>query len=100
MKKLIFLAFAIAAPSLQGAEHWSEIQLAGQPTGYLHSTVEPMAGGNTRTTDEMLFAMNRLGSRVEIKSNTHTVEDAAGMLVSLKSETTSSQQTVAFEAVR
>ncbi len=99
MKKLILFAYAIAIPSLHAAEHWWEIQLAGQPTGFLRSNDERLETGNTRTTEEMLFAMNRLGARVEIKTTTQTTEDPAGLVVSLKSETTSSQQTIAFDAV-
>src|SRR5580704_12664299 len=99
MKKLILFAFAIAIPSLRAAEHWWQIQLAGQPTGFLRSNDERLETGNTRTTEEMLFAMNRLGARVEIKTTTQTIEDPAGLVVSLKTETTSSQQTIAFDAV-
>jgi len=97
MKRLIFVIFTTAA---YGAEHWSEIRLAGQPTGYLHSTLEKLEGGKARTTEEMVFAMNRLGSRVEIRSTSHTVEDARGAMISVISETTSSQQTVSMSGVR
>ncbi|HEV3200894.1 MAG TPA: transglutaminase domain-containing protein [Bryobacteraceae bacterium] len=100
MRNLFLIALAIAVPALHAAEHWWEIRLSDQPTGFLRSGDERLAAGNTRTTEEMLFAMNRLGSRVEIKTSTQTVEDPTGLVVSLKSETTSSRQTVAFDAVR
>jgi transglutaminase-like putative cysteine protease len=100
MKKLILFALAIAVSSLHATEHWWEIRLADQPTGFLRSGDERIETGNTRTIEEMLFAMNRLGTRVEIETSTQTVEDPAGLMVSLTSETTTSQQTIAFEAVR
>lgn len=97
MTRLIFLLFTMAA---YGAEHWSEIRLSDQPTGYMHSTLEKLDGGKTLTIDEMVFAMNRLGSRVEIRSTSRTVEDAQGAMISVSSETTSSQQTVSMSGVR
>ena len=44
--------------------------------------------------------VNRLGSKVEIKTHSETLEDAAGMMVSLESEVSSSAQTTTMKAKR
>jgi transglutaminase-like putative cysteine protease len=95
---------AVAAPSTP-AERWWEIRLAGQPTGFFHESIEaaPGAGGTgaaTATTEEMLFVVNRLGSRVEIRTRVETVEDAGGQLTAVHTETSSSRQSTFVDGRR
>jgi transglutaminase-like putative cysteine protease len=94
------LLTAAAFSTLTAADRWYEIRLAGAPTGYVHETVDPRPNGATYTTEEMLFAINRMGSKVEVKSKSETMEDRAGLFVSLDSEASSSQQTTVFHAIR
>jgi len=98
MKLLCTLLAAVSG--LSAAERWFEIRLAGAPTGYVRETVEPRAEGGYSTTEEMLFVINRMGSKVEIKSKSTTVEDRAGNFVSIESEGSSSHQTTRFTARR
>jgi hypothetical protein len=83
-----------------GADRWWEIRLSGQPTGYLHQSTEARPEGGGRTTQEMLFVVNRLGSKVEIKTHAETVEDAAGLMQSVHSESSSSRQSVVLDVTR
>ncbi|MGA2598348.1 MAG: transglutaminase domain-containing protein [Bryobacteraceae bacterium] len=100
MKRYRFLLLATAAtlPTF-AADRWFEIRLSGQPTGYYFESEEKQASG-TRSVEAMLFVMNRLGSKVEIKTRSETLEDAAGMMVSVESEVSSSAQTTMMKAKR
>ena len=98
MKKMFLLYLATALGALHAADRWWEIRIAGQPTGYQHLTTENLDGGDVRTTEEMVIVINRLGSKVEVKSKTQSVENAAGELLSVREETTQSQQSVVTEA--
>ena len=83
-----------------GADRWWEIRLSGQPTGYFHQSTAARPEGGGRTTQEMLFVVNRLGSKVEIKTHAETVEDAAGLMQSVHSESSSSRQSVVLDVTR
>src|SRR5713226_808638 len=97
--RFVFLT-AAALSTLTATERWYEIRLAGAPTGYVHESVDARPNGATCTTEEMLFVINRMGSKVEVKSKSQTVEDRTGLFVSLDSEASSSQQTTVFHATR
>jgi transglutaminase-like putative cysteine protease len=97
--RIVFLT-AAALSTLAAADRWYEIRLAGAPTGYVHESVDALPNGATCTTEEMLFAINRMGSKVEVKSKSQTLEDRAGLFVSLESEASSSQQSTVFHATR
>jgi hypothetical protein len=87
-------------PAASASEIWWEIRLGGQPTGWERQSVEPSAGGSSRTTQEMLFVINRLGSKVEIKTLATFGEDAAGRLQTVHTEVSSSQQTTVLDGTR
>lgn len=95
MKTLFLLC---CATMLHAADRWYEIRIAGQPAGYQHSTTEVLDGGRIRSTDEIVIVINRLGSKVEIKTKSQSVESATGELVSVREETTQSDQTVVMDA--
>jgi hypothetical protein len=95
MKILCVLCFATA---LHAADRWYEIRIADQPSGYQHSTSEVLKGGAIRSIDDTVIVINRLGSKVEIKVKDASVEHGAGELVSVREETTQSQQPVVTEA--
>ena len=97
MRTLLSLFFAASA-GLHAANRWYEIRIAGQPSGYQHSTVEALEQGEMRSTDEIIIVINRLGTKVEIKTKTVSLENAAGDLVSVREEVTQSQQPVITQA--
>jgi len=100
MKPYQFLLLTAAAmlPAFP-ADRWFEIRLSGQPTGYYFESDEKQTNG-TRSVEEMLFVMNRLGSKVEVKTRSETLEDGAGMMVSMESQVSSSAQTTTMKAKR
>ncbi len=95
MKTLLLL---YVATSLHAADRWYEIRIAGQPAGYQHSTIEALDGGRIRATDESVIVINRLGSKVEMKTTASSVESPTGELVSVREETSQSQQVIVTEA--
>jgi hypothetical protein len=97
MKKLLWIYFAILGTA-HASDRWWEIRIADQPSGYQHTLVENLDGGNIRTTEEQLIVINRLGSRVQVKVVVQSLENAAGELQSLREETSSSAQTLITES--
>jgi len=95
MKTLLLLCCAVA---LHAADRWYEIRIAGRPSGYQHSTAEVLDGGQIRSIDDTVIVINRLGSKVEIKMKSESVENAAGELLSVREETSQSAQTVITDA--
>jgi hypothetical protein len=95
MKMLLLLYFAT---TMHAADRWYEIRIADHPSGYQHSTTAVLEGGSIKSTDDTLIVINRLGSKVEIKTVAESIENAAGELVSVKEETSQSQQTLITEA--
>ena len=77
-------------------ELWLETKIAGQPAGFYHEKVE-RSGGNTLTTTENDLVINRLGTRVEIKSSSHYEENADGNLVGVNSDMSSSNQSTGMK---
>lgn len=100
MKKLFLLFFALSSGQIHAAERWWEVRIADQPSGYLHTFSDNLTDGAISTTDEQVVVINRMGSKVEIKAKVTSVEDATGELISVREETSSSQQAVVIEAVR
>ncbi len=72
-------------------EVWLETRISGQPAGFYHEKAE-RSGNNTLTTIENDLVINRLGTRVEIKSNSHYEESAESKLLGVSSEMSSSNQ--------
>jgi hypothetical protein len=97
MKKFLWIYFAILGTA-NAADRWWEIRIADQPSGYQHTLVENLDGGRIRTTDEQEIVINRLGSRVQVKSTAQSIENSAGELLSLREETSSSAQTLITES--
>ncbi len=91
-------AGAPAQPIPAAGERWQEIRLAGTPAGSYHEQVEP-AGAGTRTRQEMLMVINRLGAKVRIETRVETTEDAAGGLIAVHAVVSSSQQSLTVDGV-
>jgi hypothetical protein len=93
-------ALLAAADAAGAADLWWEIRLAGQPTGWMRESAARSADGSSRTTQEMLFVINRLGSKVEIRTLATLGEDAAGRLQAVHTEVSSSRQATVLDGIR
>jgi hypothetical protein len=76
---------------------WAEVKIAGQPSGYYHEKIERDKAGEVSTTVEMVLVINRVGSKVEIRSSSVSKESTAGRLIAIKNETSSSNQSTLME---
>jgi hypothetical protein len=103
MKSLFILLLGLCIGSsttfANNADYWFAIRLADQPAGYQRLSTSTGEDGAIRTTDESLIVINRLGSRVEVRTKTETRETPAGGVLSVREESSSSQQTVVTEAL-
>jgi hypothetical protein len=99
---ILAMAFPVfAAGGEQGTpDRWFIISLGGAKVGFYHQAVGPDGDDPalTRTVDEMLIVLNRLGSKVTMSSNSVSLETGKGELVSLISELTFSSQVLRTEA--
>ena len=80
----------LAAQSPPATRTW-QIKIAGEPSGTFTETTTAAREGNVATAEAMHLEMNRLGSKVEMKNESQSFENAQGELQSLKSSTSSSQ---------
>lgn len=87
-----------APPVRDIGSHWMETRLGGVPTGFLRETVDVADGGGTRTEVEAKFVMNRMESRVEVRSLVRYVEDAEGLLLQADAEVGSSAEATRVQA--
>jgi hypothetical protein len=80
------------------SEHiWAVVKIAGQPAGYYHEKTETNQNGDISTWIEMVIIINRMNSKVEIRSNTQYEENQEGRLMAVKSESSSSRQSTLME---
>lgn len=91
------IAFAASVAAASDARSWwMETHLGGVPTGYLHEKVD-IADGERRTEQVSQFVLNRMGSRVEVRSHARYREDAQGVLQEVVAEVGSSAETTTSE---
>jgi Transglutaminase-like superfamily len=76
---------------------WADLKLAGQPAGYYHEKTERDEGGRILTFVETIVVINRLNSRVEIRTKSEYTESKDAQLLAIKSETSSSKQSTLME---
>jgi hypothetical protein len=76
---------------------WAEVKIAGQRSGYYHEKIERDEAGEISTAIEMVLVINRVGSKVEIRTSAVSKESKSGQLVAIKSETSSSNQPTFME---
>ena len=84
-------------PATASEEVWASIKMAGQPVGYYHEKTETVKDGNISTSIEMVLIINRMNSKVEIRSKTQYEESKGGRLLAIKSESSSSNQATLME---
>lgn len=70
-------------------ERWYVLNIDGTTVGSVHET-ESRAGTGWISTEESRIALNRMGSRLEIRNFQKSVEDDAGRLQSIRQETKTS----------
>lgn len=92
------MAWADGVARNAGEDHWLEVRLSGAPTGYQHERVTAQADGGWRTEQASSLVLNRMESRVEIRSSADLREDARGHLRSATAESGSSAETTTFSA--
>jgi hypothetical protein len=73
-------------------EIWCESRIAGSTAGIYHEVLDPADDGNVVTTIENRVIFNRMGRKIEIKSESRSVETASGRLVSIDTVMSSSEQ--------
>ena len=98
LKFFLWLGTAHATAFAANTAQWFAIRIADQPAGYQHVTVAPSDDGTILTTDDTVIVLNRMGSRIEVRTHTETREAASGELISVREESSSSAQTVVMEA--
>ncbi|HEU0005273.1 MAG TPA: transglutaminase-like domain-containing protein [Terriglobia bacterium] len=100
-----FLLIAFSLPALSQEisisvpleDIWADLKLAGQPAGYYHEKTERDEVGRILTSVETIVVINRLNSRVEIRTTSEYTESKDAQLVAIKSETSSSKQSTFME---
>ena len=88
---LALLTFLHASRAAQ-KEIWAQSRLAGNSAGYYHESASVRPDGNIVTSIENDIVLNRLGSKVEIKSASQYLETQDGRLLSVDSTSSSSSQ--------
>lgn len=84
-------------PSTAAKEIWAEIRMAGKPAGSYHEKSRWGVNDDVVTEIDSDIVLNRLGSKVEIKSTSHYDESAGGDLLSVTSDMSSSAQVTHME---
>ncbi|MFH0944582.1 MAG: transglutaminase-like domain-containing protein [Planctomycetota bacterium] len=101
-KKLAFLLlWLFPAAAALGQESWHLLLLNGQEAGYVHTVVKELDTDppTCETSQETLFRMKRIGTKIEIAETTTTMESAAGQIVSLKKASQMSNSETLYEGV-
>lgn len=105
MRKTIitFSALALvlsARPSAAALkEIWAQSRIAGSAAGYYHESSAARPDGNIATLIENVVILNRMGSKVEIKSTAEYVEAEDGRLLTIDSTSSSSAQSTTMHVV-
>jgi hypothetical protein len=98
MLTLLFPGLLVAGETPSLREIWLQASISGAPAGYYHEKSEPEISGKLETLIESDVVINRLGSRVEIKSSSRYRESADGHLLSISSDMSSSMQSTRLDA--
>ena len=85
---MILAITALAVPNgtageAQPTERLWHLKVAGQPSGSFTETTAATADGKVRTKETMALELNRLGSKVSMKTESETVETNDGTVESL-----------------
>jgi hypothetical protein len=76
---------------------WADVKIAGQSSGYYHEKAERDKSGEISTSVELIIVINRVGSKVEVRTNSVSKESTDAQLVAIKNETSSSKQSTLME---
>ncbi len=101
------MALAIAAVAVPNgiaetspAERFWQVNVAGQASGSFTETTVSSADGKVRTKETMALELNRLGSKISMKTESETLEATEGMVESLTGSVSSSQAVTNVRASR
>src|SRR6187431_2295376 len=102
---MILTITAVAVPNGTAAEAQPEerlwqLKIAGQPSGSFTESTVTTADGKVRTKETMALELNRLGSKVLMKTESETVEGTDGTVESLTGSVSSSQAATRVRATR
>ena len=102
---MILTVTALAVPNGTAAEAQPEerlwqLKVAGQPSGSFTEMTAATADGKVRTKETMVLELNRLGSKVAMKTESETVEASDGTVESLTGSVSSSQAATNVRATR
>jgi hypothetical protein len=86
-----------ASTMIPAEDLWAEVKIAGQPSGYYHEKTERDKSGEISTSVELIIVINRVGSKVEVRTNSVSKESTDAQLVAIKNETSSSNQSTLME---
>jgi hypothetical protein len=88
------MALLVLLPVSRAAEHeiWARSRMGGANAGFYHESAEVQPDGKVATSIENDFVLNRLGSRIEMKSTARYLEAKDGRLVAIDSTASSSAQ--------
>lgn len=87
-----------AAAAAHAGENWFVFSIGDTPVGYVSERLSDQ-NGSRLTETSLAAALNRLGSKVEMRFDTSFRESAAGELEWLRSDVKLSQQTIRVEAM-
>ena len=83
------LLLGVRAADAATEERWYVLNIDGAAVGSVHET-ESRTESGWISTEESRIALNRMGSRLEIRNFQESVEDDAGRLLSIRQETRTS----------
>jgi hypothetical protein len=91
-------ALSQEAPIMIPAEDiWAQVKIAGQPSGYYHEKIEADKDGKLSTIVEMVIVINRVGSKVEIRTSSVSKESTDTHFIGIQNESSSSNQSTRLE---
>ena len=94
------LAVTNGAAETEPNERVWQLTIAGQPSGSFTESTLTTADGKVRTKETMALELNRLGSKVSMKTESETVEGTDGTVESLTGSVSSSQAATRVRATR
>lgn len=99
---MVLFAGSVFPSALPPSDKWFLVTIGGQPVGYIHdiSSRDNRAGGEVLVYwSEMKMALNRLGTKVELRFVTGFEETVAGLLTKISYEMLASVMATKTEAV-
>lgn len=96
----VLVAILVSGPlrAQTAADRWWELRLGGQAVGYFQESTRTLEDHRTLTTERLSMTLNRLGKQVSLRTVVETTESAGGVVEVVTGETSSSAQSIKYEA--